>query len=629
VAVLHDRTAPRWQLVAGLVLFVLLTTLGTLQYKWLGEVSEAERARMRESLQTRANEFAADFDRELTRTYLAFHFVTDTFDRDPAKAIGDAVAAAEPSGAMRFVREIYLLEMDSSPTLALRRFDRGSRTLGAVEWPPALDSWRRRVESAVPPAARPISPLFLTDAVDATAPALMIPVPKVRRLEGERHFAVLPDPAGPGRAILLWLDAAAIDATLVRALAAKYFGPADASDYVVTIVRRDAPEPPVFSSSSSVDSPAPDATAGLFDLRIDEINRAAGGLGVRVPSPSDAASAAADAQSDRVTNDRVAITIVRRATPQDRSGVLMTGGGQQGGWELRVRHRRGSLDAIVAQSRRRNLAIGLGVLALLAASFGLVIAAAHRQQRLAKQQMEFVAGVSHELRTPLAVICSAGENLSDGVVADAQQVRRYGALIQAEGRRLGDMVERVLQFAGIGSGSASQARTEVDLAAVIEDAVRAASLDARERGIPIAVRLASALPATIGDAAALRSAVQNVVGNAVKYSAAGATVEVTAEVVDERVVRIQVADRGLGIDAADLRHVFKPFFRGRRALDAQVRGTGVGLSVVRHVVQSHGGDVRIDSRAAQGTTVTIVLPVQEAADAAGGRVVRLRPGAAS
>jgi signal transduction histidine kinase len=307
----------------------------------------------------------------------------------------------------------------------------------------------------------------------------------------------------------------------------------------------------------------------------------------------------------------------------------MTGGREQGGWELRLRYRSGSLDAIVAQSRRRNLAIGLGVLALLAASFVLVIAAAQRQQRLARQQMEFVAAVSHELRTPLAVICSAGENLSDGVVADTQQVRRYGALIETEGRRLGDMVERVLQFAGIGSGSVSHARAEVDLAAVIEDAVRAASIEARERGIAIDVRFAAALPATIGDADALRSAVQNVVGNAVKYSAAGATVDVTAEIVDDRVVRIQVVDRGLGIDAGDLPHVFKPFFRGRRAVDAQVRGTGVGLSVVRHVVQSHGGDVGIDSRAGAGTTVTIVLPVQEVADAAGGRVVRLRPGAAS
>src|SRR2546428_9733314 len=132
--------------------------------------------------------------------------------------------------------------------------------------------------------------------------------------------------------------------------------------------------------------------------------------------------------------------MVRRAKGRDGPRMLVGGGpasNGQGAWQLRVRHRSGSLDAIVAQSRRRNMAISLGVLGLLAASVVLIIAAAQRQQRLARQQMEFVAAVSHELRTPLAVICSAGENLADGVVADGDQVKRYGSLIGTEGRRPG------------------------------------------------------------------------------------------------------------------------------------------------------------------------------------------------
>jgi two-component system, OmpR family, phosphate regulon sensor histidine kinase PhoR len=112
---------------------------------------------------------------------------------------------------------------------------------------------------------------------------------------------------------------------------------------------------------------------------------------------------------------------------------------------------------------------------------------------------------------------------------------------------------------------------------------------------------------------ALRSVVQNVVGSAVKYSAAGGAVEITADTVD----------------AADLPQIFKPFFRGRRAVDAQVRGSGIGLSVVKHVVQSHGGDVRVESGAGAGTTITIVLPIVSSAVAARATVVRLRPGAVS
>jgi signal transduction histidine kinase len=304
----------------------------------------------------------------------------------------------------------------------------------------------------------------------------------------------------------------------------------------------------------------------------------------------------------------MSIAIVRRSSGADGRRVLVAGGEPHGAWEMRLSHRTGSLDTIVAQSRRRNLGISLGVLGLLAASFMLVLAAAERQQRLSRQQMEFVAAVSHELRTPLAVICSAGENLADGVVAEATQVKRYGSLIETEGRRLGDMVERVLAFAGISSGAQAPAHAIVDVAQVIADAVEGVQHDARDRGVSIAVHTNGTLPPVSGDAEALRSAVQNVVGNAVKYSAGGATVDVASRVRGAQ-VEIRVVDRGLGIDGNDLPHIFKPFYRGRRAMDAQVRGSGVGLSVVRHVVDAHRGTIQVDSRPGEGTTVTIALPV--------------------
>jgi signal transduction histidine kinase len=123
------------------------------------------------------------------------------------------------------------------------------------------------------------------------------------------------------------------------------------------------------------------------------------------------------------------------------------------------------------------------------------------------------------------------------------------------------------------------------------------------------VQVDGALPPVAGDAGALRSAIQNIVGNAIKYSPSGGTVEISARV-DASAPRIQirVADRGLGIDASDLPHIFKPFFRGRRAVEAQVRGTGVGLSVVKHVVDSHQGTIAVDSRPGEGTTIVVELP---------------------
>jgi len=328
-------------------------------------------------------------------------------------------------------------------------------------------------------------------------------------------------------------------------------------------------------------------------VRLNELNRLA------APGPGRGAAA---------LHERMAITIVRRANGVDAKRIVMAGGDSQGAWQLRARYRSGSLDAIVARSRRRNLAIGLGVLGLLGASFVLVIVSAQRQQRLARQQMEFVAAVSHELRTPLAVIRSAGENLADGVVEDGEQVKRYGALIRAEGRRLTDMVERVMQFAGIASGARAQPRAPVDIRALVADVVTATGADARERGITVNVRQRGAVLAVVGDADALRSAVENIVGNAVKYSPGGSVVDVSVGSENGR-ARIRVVDRGLGIDAADLPHVVKPFYRGRRAVDAQIRGTGIGLSVVRSVVDDHGGELLIASRPGEGTTVDVLLDV--------------------
>ena len=624
----RDRPSFPWQLPATVVLVVLLATLATFQYRWLGEVSEAERARMRDSLRTRATDFTQEFDREITRLYLGFHIESDLLEKDPANALADALVRMQSGPAsVGLVKEVFLLDARAPNAAPMQRLDAASRTLQPAEWPAAMEAWRRRTEHVPPLASGMLPPIFMTDAVDADTPALVIPVPRMKRIDegGRSTFTIVPDPAGMTRAIVVWLDADRLQRQLLHPLVAKYFGAGDASEYVVSIVKREDPSRVVYASPSDahIDDTSADVTTGLFDLRMDEVNRLAAALDVKFGRPRGGPI------PDRVATDRVAITIVRRAAAGDGSRVLIAGGDGQGAWQVRVRHRSGSLEAIVTQSRRRNLAISLGVLGLLGASFILVIAAAQRQQRLARQQMEFVAAVSHELRTPLAVICSAGENLADGVVAESQQVKRYGSLIGTEGRRLGDMVERVLQFAGISSGSHTQARVELDLARVIADAVNGVVADARDHGVTVTVRPHDALTPIIGDADALRSALQNIVGNAIKYSPGGGTVDVTADVLHEGgVVRIRVADRGLGIDTSDLPHIFKPFYRGRRAVDAQVRGTGVGLSVVLHVVQSHGGDVHVESRAGEGTTVTVLLPALSALDVADGRVVRLRRGAA-
>jgi len=588
---------PPWQLLVAAVLLVLLATLATLQYRWLGEVSAAERERMRAGLRTRTSDFTREFDGQLTRTYVAFHVDHEQIESDPASALADAYARWRASSATPdLVTGVYLAEGQTFQTAQIRRLDPDRRALDPVEWPPELAASMKRVHQFVPQVAGAPPPFLMgADAIDSRTPALVIAVPRMKRIGDGRQFTVMPDPTLLARLVIAVLDAGRLQHEILEPLVTKYFGDGGTSEYLVTIVRRDEPSAVIYTSdnAATVDAATADVTSGLFDLRVDELNRLADAPGPPTRS---------------LGEQRLAITIVRRANGGEGRRVLMAGGDEQGAWHVRVRHRSGSLDAIVAQSRRRNLAISLGVLGLLGASVVLIIAAAQRQQRLARQQMEFVAAVSHELRTPLAVICSAGENLADGIVGDDPQVRRYGSLIQSEGRRLRDMVERVLEFAGITSGAPPRPFSDVDLARVIADVVGAIDADARDRGVAIHVHTNGSLPAVTGDADALRSAVQNVVGNAVKYSAPGSTVDVSAAV-QGSTVQIRVVDRGLGIHADDLPYVFKPFHRGRRAVEAQIRGTGVGLSVVRQVIDAHRGDVRIESRPGEGTTVIVDLPV--------------------
>jgi signal transduction histidine kinase len=603
-----------WPLAAAAALLVLLATLATLQYRWLGEVSQAEGERMRANLKTRAADLAQEFDREITRTYVAFQIAAPDFDADPPAALAAAYTrwqSAAPSRSL--LQGVYVLEGASFDTASLKRFDPEHGALEPVDWPADLAASMKQRGRLLPRIAGSL-PVPIVDAVDARSLALVVPIPRVTIVSKTDVRFVATDASGASRILIVQFDPAAVRDQLLQPLVAKYFGAGAASDYAVTVARRDDPSATVFNTGENpVATASADVSAPLFDIRPEQVGR----LTIGSAPPADGA----------VRTEHMAITIVRRGDGGGGDGArVLVGGGPQAAWTLTARHRSGSLDAVVARSRRRNLAISLGVLGLLAASVVLVMIAAQRQRRLLQQQMEFVASVTHELRTPLAVICSAGENLADGVVAEAAQVKTYGSLIETEGRRLGDMVERVLAFAGINAGARPQATADVDVARVIADAVSGVHADALDRHVSVDVRSPSPIPTVVGDADALRSAIQNIVGNAVKYSPTGGAVEVSAETVASGVVRIRVADRGLGIDAGDLPHIFKPFYRGRRALEAQVRGSGVGLSVVDHVIRAHGGDVTVESRPGDGTTVTVILPAGVAADRADGRrrVVRVR-----
>lgn len=580
-----------WPQLVALLLLALLAVVAVLQYRWLGEVSLAEEERLRTSLQARSTELTTEVDRDLTRAFGSFQVGSAALDTDP---IGTLSAAAErardEAETGSAIKGIYLVDA-GVPGGTVQRFDPVARTLVAASWPDPLAALGARLAMARHPGLPGVpAPGLLGESVDADVPALIVPVATARLpVDGrDGNLMVRVEAPAQWRAVVVWIDLDTWREEVLQPLVSEHFGDGMTSEFAVSVLSRRTEQTIFSTASTELSVVSADQVTDFFALRPEDLQWEKS-LGQTAGGPA--------------TEQRMSITIVRRGAGSDDEMPHAPGAG---GWTLLVQARRGSLEAVVRRSRLRNLGVSAGVLGVLGASIGLLLLASSRAERAARQQLEFVASVSHELRTPLAVIRSAGENLADGVVT-GEQVAQYGELVRDEGRRLSEMVDRVLGFAGLSAGTLIGARQPVDPAVPVLAAAGALRADAEARGLRLQVHASAGGPRVRGDVGALQSALQNAIGNAVKYGAPGTAVEVDL-VATPRTVRLTVADRGLGIDASDLPHVFEPFFRGRRAIDSQVRGSGIGLSLVKKIVDAHDGEVQLTLREGGGVLLTIELP---------------------
>jgi signal transduction histidine kinase len=229
-----------------------------------------------------------------------------------------------------------------------------------------------------------------------------------------------------------------------------------------------------------------------------------------------------------------------------------------------------------------------------------------RAERLRAQQAQFVASMSHELNTPLAVLRVASENLQDGIVLDPEKVSRYVRTIARETTHLSEMVNHVLELAGMSAGTSVASRELVDVGTIIDDAVAQSRWLPEGKSIDVEVNVESDLPLVKGSAQTLTRAVQNLLANAMRHGGGGQWVGVRASARNGQ-VEIAVEDRGPGIDAADAAHLFEPFYRGRGS--STVRGTGLGLTIVKQIVTDHGGSIGVERRRGGGSAFIIRLPV--------------------
>jgi signal transduction histidine kinase len=567
------------ELIAALVMTAAVVTLAILQYRSTGEISRVEQSRLSAAVATGVKAFNEEFSYEFQR-------VCESFELDPeapessldSRLLCQYQNWARNPATTGLIADVYVLKMENSRAPYLEHFDSQNERFHEVSWPAPLESLRQflnrqaaNLSSSVDDRQALYYPwTFYEEAPDRNDPMLVRPT-----------FNVSSSAPGANPSVrltgflILDLSREFLQQQFFPELVDRNFGASGIRSFEVAVRTAKAPYQAIYLSDPDfpIATSSADATVNLFDS-VGELARRRG------DAPLQSANAS-------------------------------------GQWQLVVQHPAGSVEAAVAGLRRRNLAISFGLLAVLAATVVLIFSAARRAERLANLQMEFVTGVSHELCTPLAVINSAAENLVDGVVDGPQQMRSYGAMIQDQSRRLERLIDQVLLFSAQRAGRAKYELRPVEIAETVEQSLVLSEPMLRDAGFDVEKEIDADLPLVVADPAAVGKCMENLFSNAVKYARTNRWLAVRARVVQADTnaeVQITVEDKGTGISTADLPNIFEPFYRVQSAREGQIRGVGLGLYLVKHMMEEMGGRVSVSSELGRGTFFVLHFPVADAVE---------------
>src|SRR4051794_29626311 len=244
----------------------------------------------------------------------------------------------------------------------------------------------------------------------------------------------------------------------------------------------------------------------------------------------------------------------------------------------------------------------------------------------------FLATMSHELRTPLNAIIGFSEMIAqeDVLMIDAVKRKEYAQLINDSGQHLLSVVNGILDMSKMESGNFDISPEPFAPRGALLNCCNLLALKARDSGIDLVTRAPEDLPVITGDPRAFRQILLNLISNAIKFTERGGTVTVSADVEGSRLV-IRVADNGVGISADDLKRIGDPFFQAGKTYQRRHEGTGLGLSIVKSLVALHGGEMTVQSRVEEGTTVAVALPLAFAppAEQPSSNIATLNPAARS
>jgi len=231
-----------------------------------------------------------------------------------------------------------------------------------------------------------------------------------------------------------------------------------------------------------------------------------------------------------------------------------------------------------------------------------------KEVALAKLKSDFVSNVSHELRTPLALIRLYAETLELGRITTKEKKQQYYRIIRKESERLTALINNILDFSRIEAGRKEYEFRETDIADLVRSTLDSYRYQIEQQGFALEESIDPDLPAVRVDREAIARALVNLVNNALKYSNHDKYLGVKLYR-DSSAVKLEVADHGIGIARRDQSKIFEKFYRAGAPLVHNTKGSGLGLSLVRHITEAHGGEIAVESIPGTGSKFTLSLPL--------------------
>ena len=279
-------------------------------------------------------------------------------------------------------------------------------------------------------------------------------------------------------------------------------------------------------------------------------------------------------------------------------------------WRAAIGLKDTNIDALARDSFLHSAGATVLVLLFLLGGIALTVRATDREARLAQAKSNFVANVSHELKTPLSLLSLFSEILELGRVKSEDKKTEYYRIIRHESLRLNKMIDNILDFSKIEAGRKTYNFVHSDMAEVIENVLSSYRYQIVNSGFDLQTNIQGSLPPVLIDREAMSQAISNLLDNAIKYSREVKQLSITTERRDSH-LSVEIADRGIGIPREEQAKVFEKFYRVGNGLVHDVKGSGLGLSLVKHIIEAHHGSISIESEVGKGTRFTILLPLSK------------------